>query len=159
MSISKWMDKEVVVHIHIYYTVICVSAIKINVFESVKMLSFLQFPSFSCHCSSSIACFIPLLYLFQSLYHINCSYLKFLLKVPTSGWLFNLFLQHFVFLVSCLFFHSVYHVFCCYCCCCYYFCYWNFSLGEWGGTSGKEPTCQCRRRKRHGFDPWVGKIP
>ena len=27
-----------------------------------------------------------------------------------------------------------------------------------GGTSGKEPTCQCRRRKRHGFDPWVGKI-
>ena len=28
-----------------------------------------------------------------------------------------------------------------------------------GGTSGKEPTCQYRRRKRHGFDPWVEKIP
>ena len=28
-----------------------------------------------------------------------------------------------------------------------------------GCASGKEPTCQCRRRKRHGFDPWVGKIP
>ena len=28
-----------------------------------------------------------------------------------------------------------------------------------GGTSGKEPTCQCRRLKRPGFDPWVGKIP
>ena len=28
-----------------------------------------------------------------------------------------------------------------------------------GGTSGKEPACQCRRHKRHGFDPWVGKIP
>ena len=28
-----------------------------------------------------------------------------------------------------------------------------------GGTSGKEPTCQCRRLKRHRFDPWVGKIP
>ena len=28
-----------------------------------------------------------------------------------------------------------------------------------GGTSGKEPTCQCRRLKRHGFDPGVGKIP
>ena len=28
-----------------------------------------------------------------------------------------------------------------------------------GGTSGKEPACQCRRRKRRGFDPWVGKIP
>ena len=27
-----------------------------------------------------------------------------------------------------------------------------------GGTSGKEPACQCRRFKRHGFDPWVGKI-
>ena len=25
--------------------------------------------------------------------------------------------------------------------------------------SGKEPTCQCRRHKRWGFDPWVGKIP
>ena len=27
-----------------------------------------------------------------------------------------------------------------------------------GGTSGKEPTCQCRRHKRHRFDPWVVKI-
>ena len=26
------------------------------------------------------------------------------------------------------------------------------------GTSGKESTCQCRRCKRQGFDPWVGKI-
>ena len=28
-----------------------------------------------------------------------------------------------------------------------------------GGTGGKEPTCQCRRRKRCGFYPCVGKIP
>ena len=28
-----------------------------------------------------------------------------------------------------------------------------------GGTSGKEPVCQRRRHKRHGFDPWVRKIP
>ena len=28
-----------------------------------------------------------------------------------------------------------------------------------GGTSGKEPTCQCRRLKRYRFDFWVGKIP
>ena len=28
-----------------------------------------------------------------------------------------------------------------------------------GGTSGKEPACHCRRHKKHGFDPWVGKIP
>ena len=28
-----------------------------------------------------------------------------------------------------------------------------------GSASGKEPTCQCGRHKRCGFDPWVGKIP
>ena len=28
-----------------------------------------------------------------------------------------------------------------------------------GGASGKEPTCQYRRHKRHGFSPWFGKIP
>ena len=28
-----------------------------------------------------------------------------------------------------------------------------------GGASGKESACQCRRRKRCGFDPWVRKIP
>ena len=28
-----------------------------------------------------------------------------------------------------------------------------------GGSSGKESTCPCQRLKRHGFDPWVGKIP
>ena len=41
---------------------------------------------------------------------------------------------------------------------------WNCWLLLWvlgfpGGTSGNEPTCQCRRRKRRGFSPWVGKIP
>ena len=43
-------------------------------------------------------------------------------------------------------------------------CFVNLSkhlrcLGFPGGASGKEPTSQCRRCKRHGFDPWVGKIP
>ena len=28
-----------------------------------------------------------------------------------------------------------------------------------GGASRKEPAYQCRKHKRHGFDPWVGKIP
>ena len=28
-----------------------------------------------------------------------------------------------------------------------------------GGSEGKEPACQCSRYKRHGFDPWVRKIP
>ena len=32
-------------------------------------------------------------------------------------------------------------------------------LGFPGGTSGKESSCQCRRQKRCGFDPWVRKIP
>ena len=27
-----------------------------------------------------------------------------------------------------------------------------------GGASGKQPTCQCKRLKRHGFNPWIGKI-
>ena len=27
------------------------------------------------------------------------------------------------------------------------------------GISGKEAACQCKRHKRHGLDPWVGKIP
>ena len=31
-------------------------------------------------------------------------------------------------------------------------------LGFPGGTSGKEPACQCRRHKRHRFNSWVGKI-
>ena len=30
-------------------------------------------------------------------------------------------------------------------------------LPRW--LSGKESACQCRRHRRHGFDPWVGKIP
>ena len=28
-----------------------------------------------------------------------------------------------------------------------------------GGASVKEPACQCRKHKKCGFDPWVGKIP
>ena len=32
-------------------------------------------------------------------------------------------------------------------------------MGFSGGTSGKEPTCQCRRHKKCGLDSWVGKIP
>ena len=39
------------------------------------------------------------------------------------------------------------------------FSFSNAFQGFPGGTSGKEPTCQCRRHKRHGFDPWVGFNP
>ena len=28
-----------------------------------------------------------------------------------------------------------------------------------GCINGKEPACQCRRHKRHGFDSWIGKSP
>ena len=27
------------------------------------------------------------------------------------------------------------------------------------GSAGKGPACQCRRCRRHRFDPWAGKIP
>ena len=36
---------------------------------------------------------------------------------------------------------------------------WQQLLPVPGGTSSKEPACQCRRHKRQGFDPWVRKIP
>ena len=32
-------------------------------------------------------------------------------------------------------------------------------VGFPGGSSGKEHACQCRKHKRHRFNPWVGKIP
>ena len=36
---------------------------------------------------------------------------------------------------------------------------YNRTLGAFpGGTSSKEPACQCRRCKRCGFNPYVGKI-
>ena len=28
-----------------------------------------------------------------------------------------------------------------------------------GGANVKEPACQCKRRKRRDFNPWVGKSP
>ena len=34
-----------------------------------------------------------------------------------------------------------------------------YQLGFPGDSSGKEPTCQCRRCKRCRFNPWVRKIP
>ena len=35
----------------------------------------------------------------------------------------------------------------------------RFLMGFPGVASGKEPACQCRKCKRCGFEPWVGKIP
>ena len=35
----------------------------------------------------------------------------------------------------------------------------TFPAGLPGGTSGKEPACQCRKHKGYGFDPWIGTIP
>ena len=34
----------------------------------------------------------------------------------------------------------------------------HVSWGFPGGASGKEPTCQCRRHRRYGFNPWGRKI-
>ena len=36
-------------------------------------------------------------------------------------------------------------------------CMYVYKLSWW--LSGKGSACQCRRYKRCGFDPWVGKIP
>ena len=33
------------------------------------------------------------------------------------------------------------------------------SVPNCSDASGKESACQLRRRRRHGFDPWVGKLP
>ena len=38
-------------------------------------------------------------------------------------------------------------------------CYVGLSTTSPRWHSGKEPICQWRRRRRHGFDPWIGKIP
>ena len=35
----------------------------------------------------------------------------------------------------------------------------KMSLGFPGGTGAKEPTCPCKRHKRWGFDPWLGRCP
>ena len=35
----------------------------------------------------------------------------------------------------------------------------HHKLGFPGSASAKEPTCQCRRCKRYGVDPYVRKIP
>ena len=35
---------------------------------------------------------------------------------------------------------------------------WSDLAAAAGGTSGKEPACQCRRCERHRLDPWVQKI-
>ena len=32
-------------------------------------------------------------------------------------------------------------------------------MGFSSDASGEESACRCRRHKRRGFDPWVGKIP
>ena len=32
-------------------------------------------------------------------------------------------------------------------------------VGKACSGSGKKPAGECRRHKRHRFDPWVGKIP
>ena len=39
--------------------------------------------------------------------------------------------------------------------------WWIQRVSRWipGSSSGKEPTCQCRSRKRRGLSPWVEKIP
>ena len=44
-------------------------------------------------------------------------------------------------------------------CCCFLSFYLSWFPLESVGASGKEPTCQCRRHKRRGFDPGSGRSP
>ena len=37
--------------------------------------------------------------------------------------------------------------------------FWGNPCRKKGFADSKEPVCQCRRRKRHGFNPWVRMIP
>ena len=37
--------------------------------------------------------------------------------------------------------------------------HYRAETGLSSGASGREPTCQCRRHKRCGVNPWVRKIP
>ena len=39
------------------------------------------------------------------------------------------------------------------------FTVWGINIGLPRWLNDKEPACQCRRHKRHRFDPWVWKIP
>ena len=47
--------------------------------------------------------------------------------------------------------YQVFESIVCVCMCVYIHMYMGF-------PGGKESACQCWRHKRHGFDPWVGKI-
>ena len=40
-----------------------------------------------------------------------------------------------------------------------YMCVRVYIYALYGGASGKEPACQCRRHKRCRFNPWVGRSP
>ena len=54
----------------------------------------------------------------------------------------------------------MYRVCVCVCVCIsYWFIYVNIWFELVDGASSKGPACQCRRFKRCGFKPWVGKIP
>ena len=35
---------------------------------------------------------------------------------------------------------------------------YKLRMGFPGAASGKEPACQCRRCKRHGFNSWIRKV-
>ena len=60
--------------------------------------------------------------------------------------------------------HPPWYPYICSLCPCLYFCLQiissiPFFFKPHGSASGKEPLFQCRRCKRCGFYPWVGKIP
>ena len=79
----------------------------------------------------------------------NCLHQFTFLLTVLEGSFFSTFSP--VFVICCLFYNSHFDS-------CEEIVHCGFYL-QYGGTTGKEPACQCRRHKWHRFDPWVRKTP
>ena len=77
---------------------------------------------------------------------LQMGFFHFVIHIKDSSRSFHGLIVHFFFML--IIFHCLHEI---------QFIY-SFTWGFPGGTSGKEPTCQCRRQKRLWFDPWVRKI-
>ena len=81
----------------------------------------------------------------------------------TPSFLFSLFYRHIVDLQCCYRCAAKWFIYVCIYNIYLLYIYISLSRSKYiylpGGASGKEPAFQCGRHKRHGFNPWVKKIP
>ena len=91
--------------------------------------------------------------------------LSYLSHTANSHWLSILLIHIVIYMSQCYSvnsFHPILPLLCpqIYSLCLYLYCYCTnrfirtIFLGFLGDASGKEPSCQCRKHKRHRFDPW-----